>query len=185
MIIHGTFIVFRPHRGTTYVDVAYCYRLHSMVCRSVSWGRERCEDGCTDRDAVWIVDSGGPKEACAHWRHLLNTIKPSVCGSDAIFVKLLWPLTYWLRPSQWRHVTLCVLLSHIVIIESEVFVSAIFCEWTQYDWIGAVNLPVFLERSLPLCISLSDSDFHPCLVVVVESCTAGHITLVKCYWFVI
>jgi len=41
----------------------------------------------TDQDAVWIVDSGRPKEACvtwwAHWRHLVNTTEPSVCGSDA------------------------------------------------------------------------------------------------------
>ena len=61
MIIHWTFIVFRPHCSTTYVNVAYCYRLNSVVCRSVCYGRERCGDGCTDRDAVWIVDSGGPK----------------------------------------------------------------------------------------------------------------------------
>jgi len=27
--------IVRPHRSTTYVDVAYCYRLSSVVCRSV------------------------------------------------------------------------------------------------------------------------------------------------------
>jgi len=30
-----------------------------------------------------VVDGG------EHWRHLANTIKPSVCGGDAAFVKLL------------------------------------------------------------------------------------------------
>jgi len=26
-----------------------------------------------------------------HWRHLANTIEPSVCGGDVVYVKLLWP----------------------------------------------------------------------------------------------
>jgi len=53
------------------------------------------------RCAVWVVDSGGPKEAkfnrirqvaaiCphgrAHWRHLMNTTEVSVCGSDVVFL---------------------------------------------------------------------------------------------------
>jgi len=28
-------IFIRPHRTTTYVDAAYCYRPSSVVCRSV------------------------------------------------------------------------------------------------------------------------------------------------------
>ena len=28
-------LFFRPHRSTTYVDAAYCYRPSSVVCRSV------------------------------------------------------------------------------------------------------------------------------------------------------
>jgi len=44
----------------------------------------------TDRDAVWVVDSGGSKEAYIrwglHWRHLGNTIEPSMCGGDAAFL---------------------------------------------------------------------------------------------------
>jgi len=47
---------------------------------------ESCaKNGRTDRDAVWVVDSGGSKEACirwgARWRNLANTIEPSVCGT--------------------------------------------------------------------------------------------------------
>jgi len=29
-------IIIRPHRSTTYVDAVYCYRLRSVVCRSVN-----------------------------------------------------------------------------------------------------------------------------------------------------
>ena len=29
-------LIFRPHRSTTYVDVAYSYRPSSVVCRSVT-----------------------------------------------------------------------------------------------------------------------------------------------------
>jgi len=51
-----------------------------------------CKKGSTDRDAVWDVDSGESKEAFIrwdvglHWRHLANTIKPSICGGDAAFL---------------------------------------------------------------------------------------------------
>jgi len=73
---------------------------------------ELCRNGRTCRFAVWVVDLGGPKETwvqlyllgganvhnfnrirqvvpmCpdgrAHWCNLANTIKPSVCGSDAV-----------------------------------------------------------------------------------------------------
>jgi len=31
------------------------------VCRSVCHDREPCKNGRTDQDAVWVVDSGGPK----------------------------------------------------------------------------------------------------------------------------
>jgi len=29
-------LIIRPHRSSTYVDAAYCYRLSSVVCRSVT-----------------------------------------------------------------------------------------------------------------------------------------------------
>ena len=62
----------RPHRSTTYVDAAYCYRPSSVVCHS----SEPCKNGWTDRDAVWDLDSGGPKEACIRWG--ANLAPPSV-----------------------------------------------------------------------------------------------------------
>ena len=45
-----------------YIDVAYCYRPSSVVCRSVCHSSEPCKNGSTDRNAVWVEDSGGPKE---------------------------------------------------------------------------------------------------------------------------
>ena len=36
LFIINTINIIRPHRSTTYVDVAYSYRLRRVVCRSVS-----------------------------------------------------------------------------------------------------------------------------------------------------
>ena len=38
-----------------------------LVCRPVCHTSEPCKNGCTDRDAVWVGDSGGPKEPCIRW----------------------------------------------------------------------------------------------------------------------
>jgi len=35
---------------------------YSMVCRSVCHSSEPCKNGLTDRDAIWVEDSNGPKE---------------------------------------------------------------------------------------------------------------------------
>jgi len=55
------------HRYATYyvdVDAAYCYRRSSVaclsVCRSVSHDRKHGKNGQTERDTVWVVDSGVP-----------------------------------------------------------------------------------------------------------------------------
>jgi len=37
------------------------------VCRSVCHTSEPCKNCCTDRDAVWVEDSGGPREPCIRW----------------------------------------------------------------------------------------------------------------------
>jgi len=44
------------------MHVAYCYRQSSVVCLSVCHDHEPCKNCWTDRDAVWCMDSGGPKE---------------------------------------------------------------------------------------------------------------------------
>ena len=52
--------------------------------------RNHVLDGGTNQDAVWVVDSGWPSEAYiawgAHWRRIANTIEPSMCGGDAVFL---------------------------------------------------------------------------------------------------
>jgi len=49
LLDHGRIrvVVVRPHRSTTYVDAAYCYRPSSVVCRSVclSHYSESCKNG--------------------------------------------------------------------------------------------------------------------------------------------
>jgi len=47
------------------------YGPNSMVCQyvglSVCHTSEPCKNGWTDRDAVWVEDSGGPREPCIRW----------------------------------------------------------------------------------------------------------------------
>jgi len=66
---------------TAYVDAVYCYRPSSVVCRSVCLSichtSEPCENGLTDRDAVWVEDSDGPREPCIRWG-------PDISSEDAI-----------------------------------------------------------------------------------------------------
>ena len=42
-VVLTQFVIFRPHRSTTYVDAAYCYRPSSVVCRSVCHTSEPCK----------------------------------------------------------------------------------------------------------------------------------------------
>jgi len=53
---------------------AYCYVTDRVgwsvglsVGVSVCHTSESCKNGCNDRDAVWVEDSGGPKEPCISW----------------------------------------------------------------------------------------------------------------------
>jgi len=45
---------------------------------------------------TWCVKLGMSNEACirwgTHWYHLVNTIEPSICAGDVVYVKLLLPL---------------------------------------------------------------------------------------------
>jgi len=53
-------------------------------------------------DAVWVVDSGGLKEACVTWEctlalgrlgcYLANTTEPYMCGGDAAFCQITYAL---------------------------------------------------------------------------------------------
>jgi len=63
----STFASIRPHRSTTYIDTVCCYRRSNMVCHSVYHSRELCKKTSTQRDAVHLVDLGGPKEPYIRW----------------------------------------------------------------------------------------------------------------------
>jgi len=93
-------IIIRSHRSTTYVDVAYCYRLSSVVCLSVCLfclsvtivSPAKTAEPIDMSFELWtrvgtknhVLDGG------AHWRNLANTIEPFECGGEgACFVKLL------------------------------------------------------------------------------------------------
>jgi len=47
--------------------MAYCYWVAWSVGWSVCHTSEPCENGWTDRDAVWVEDSVGPREPCIRW----------------------------------------------------------------------------------------------------------------------
>jgi len=57
-------IAFLDHIAcTTYVDAVCCHRPSSVVCRSVGLSHcEPCKNGWIDRDAIWVEDSGWPRE---------------------------------------------------------------------------------------------------------------------------
>ena len=46
-------------------------------CLSVCHTSEPCKNVCTDRDAVWVEDSGGPREDTAQMHCVCNTIQLS------------------------------------------------------------------------------------------------------------
>jgi len=84
--------IIRPHRSRPYyVDEAYCYRLSSVVCLSVTIvSPAKTAEPIEMPFAVWT--RVGPMKpvlyVCAHWRHLANTVEPSVYGGDAALCQM-------------------------------------------------------------------------------------------------
>jgi len=88
--------VFKPHRSTTYVDAACCYRPSSVVCRSVCHTSEPCNNGRTDRDAVRAVGLDGPRESCLRW-------DPPVMLRDVAMATMFWLSVYGVHiGATWR-----------------------------------------------------------------------------------
>jgi len=120
LLLVGFGFLFRPHRSTAYVDVAYCYRQSSMVCLSIWCDHELCQKWLNQSRYCLDVDSGGPKEPCIRWG-------PGSCvgrgnfegGRDAplqsigitghewwrcgLCVKLLWSLVFSFNNLSWFH----------------------------------------------------------------------------------
>jgi len=62
---------------------------HARACLT-TFCCELCKNGLIDLDAVLVVDSGAPKEACikcgACRHNLANTTELSICGGDVAFL---------------------------------------------------------------------------------------------------
>jgi len=71
------------------------------TCSTTFW-RELCENAWTDRDAVWVMDSGGPKEARIRWGQDLHT-KGQLLGERTFSGMpddiLQWAVQKWLNRS--------------------------------------------------------------------------------------
>jgi len=79
----------------------------AQKCLNRSICRLRCGLGWTEGSIIRQLAPTCP-HGRAHWRHLANTIEPSVCGGDAMrsYVKLLWPLvTVIIKQRLTRHVS--------------------------------------------------------------------------------
>ena len=76
----------------SYIDVACCWWLSSVICLSVCHVNYPCKNGWTNRDAIWDMDMGGPEKACircsAHWRHLVNVIEQSMHRGNAALCQI-------------------------------------------------------------------------------------------------
>jgi len=86
-------IIFRPHCRTVYVDAAYCYIPNSVICRSVCHSSEPCKNSWTDQDAVWVRDSGWPKN------HVLDGLDPPMGRGS--FEGKEWPIVKYRNPLLW------------------------------------------------------------------------------------
>ena len=82
--------MFRPHRSTTHVDAAHCYRRSSVVYR-VGLSVTIVSPAKTAEHTEMPLANGPPKHALdsgTHWRHLANMTEPSMCVGDAAFCRI-------------------------------------------------------------------------------------------------
>jgi len=117
----------------------FTHRVAWFVGLSVGHSREPCKDGWTDRDAVWVVDSGRPKEACirwgANWDHLTNTTELSMCGGNAA---VLW--TYF------DHLLLLLLLYSAAVLRGKhvkLSLVTVRLPWKNYTRSSVVSASIF------------------------------------------
>jgi len=111
--------VTRPHHSTGQVNSIATDWVVWSVCWSVCHDRKHCKNGRTDRDAIWNVDSGGPKEPCirsrfphmkgnfkgqkrpAQTRLVVNILKENQQATEMVWCGYQWGCTTW--GAQWRH----------------------------------------------------------------------------------
>jgi len=79
-----------------YVDAAYCYRPTIMICRSVAVVSHAKTAEPIEMPVRIGTQVDPRKHGGAHWRHLLNTIKPSMCSGDAAFCQITLTVCFFL-----------------------------------------------------------------------------------------
>ena len=93
----GRIAVLRAYMRPIVTNEVAWWSVCRSVCLSLSWALQK---GWTDRDAVWVVDSGGPMEVCKLPTGWGCTLSPpgeydwdvDVRWRCGLFVRLLWPL---------------------------------------------------------------------------------------------
>jgi len=116
---------------------------HVRACPTILC-HELCKNGWIDQDAVWVVDLGGPKEACitwgAQWLNLANAIDQSMFG--------------WLdeAAAMWPYVKLFWLV-FIACCRFQAHYTMMLCQMSL--WITVVTLIQWYYPVSDLCISFS------------------------------
>jgi len=85
-----------------------------MLCR------QPCKNGWTYRDAVWVIDLGGLKEASIRWQSRCPHAKEQCWGKDMPNDTLLWGVQRWLNWSRchlscglgWAKGSMCYMGAH-------------------------------------------------------------------------
>jgi len=100
----------------------------TTLCSNVQYG-------WTDWDAVWVVDSGGPKEAyirwSTHWRNLANTSEPSMCVSRRR------------REMYCGHSSLCACLFVCVCLSAAA--RTYYCTDADVTWVSGRDCPLLVH----------------------------------------
>jgi len=100
--ILGRIAVLRAYMRPTVTNEVAWWSVCQSVCLSLSWAQQK---GWTDRDAVSVVDSGGPMEVCKliGWGCTLSPPTKydwtvNVGWRCGLFDRLLWPLVKFHQP---------------------------------------------------------------------------------------
>jgi len=88
-----------------YVDGVCCYWPSSMVCLCVGWSvtSEPCKDACTNWDAVWVENFGGPREPRIRWGSRSPGERAILRGKGVSHCKVLGTLCDCLCKNSWTN----------------------------------------------------------------------------------
>jgi len=76
---------FIAHRSTTYADAACCYRpssVHGLSACITVVSPVKMDEPIENQDAVWVEDSGGPKEPYVRWRSTSPVLRGNFEGKE-------------------------------------------------------------------------------------------------------